>query len=66
MEFQKAGVEEISSIAGEAREIFKGLAGEAVQRIAYEGMADGCEVDSDLVRAAGTEAYFKRRGAGGA
>ena len=41
VEFQKLGVQEISSIAGEAGEIFKGLACYAVQRIAHEGMADG-------------------------
>ena len=53
VEFQVLGVEEISSIAGEAGEIFKRLAGYAVQRIAYQGVADGCQMDSDLVRAAG-------------
>jgi hypothetical protein len=46
------GVQEISTIAGEAGEIFKRLAGEAVQRITYQGMADGCQMDSDLMRAA--------------
>jgi hypothetical protein len=44
-------VKEISSIAGEAGEIFERLAGYTVQRIAYEGIADGCEMDSDLMRA---------------
>ena len=52
VEFQILGVQEISSIAGEAGEIFKRLAGYAVQRVAYEGMADGCQMDSDLMRAA--------------
>ena len=52
LEFQILGVQEISSIAGEAWEIFKRLAGEAVQRIAHQGMADGCQMDSDLMRAA--------------
>ena len=51
VEFQKLGMQKISSIAGEAGEIFKRLAGCAVQRIAYQGMADGCQMDSDLMRA---------------
>ena len=51
-EFQILGVQEISSIAGETWEIFKRPAGQAVQRIAYQGMADGCQMDSDLMRAA--------------
>ena len=51
VEFQILGVQKISSIAGEAREMFERLAGEAVQRIAYQGMADGCQMDSDLMRA---------------
>jgi len=54
VEFQKLGVQKISSIAGETREIFKRLAGYPVQRIAYQGMADGCQMDSDLMRAART------------
>ena len=53
VEFQKLGVQEISSIAGEAGKILKRLAGYAVQRIACQGMADGCQMDSDLMRAAG-------------
>jgi hypothetical protein len=52
VEFQKLGVQEISSIAGEAGKIFKRLAVCAVQRIANQGMADGCQMDSDLMRAA--------------
>ena len=52
VEFQILGVQEISSIAGKAGEIFKRLAGQAVQGIAYQGMADGCQMDSDLMRAA--------------
>lgn len=52
VEFQILGVQEISSIAGEAGKIFQRLAAEAVQRIAYQGMADGCQMDSDLMRAA--------------
>ena len=63
LEFQILGVQEISSIAGEAWEIFKRLAGEAVQRIAHQGMADGCQMDSDLMRAARTQADLKCRGA---
>src|ERR1700722_20875367 len=64
VEFQILSVQEISSIAGEAGEIFKRLAGEAVQRIAYQGMADGCQMDSDLMRASGISAYLKCCGAG--
>ncbi len=52
--FQIVGVQKISSIAGQAWEIFKRMAGEAVQRIADQGMADGCQMDSDLMRAART------------
>jgi hypothetical protein len=52
LKFQRLGVQKISSIAGEAGEIFKRLAGEAVQGVAYKGMADGCQMDSDLMRAA--------------
>jgi hypothetical protein len=52
VEIQKLGVQEISSIAGEAGEIFKRLAGYAIQRIANQGMADGCQMDSDLMRTA--------------
>ena len=51
VEFQILGVQEISSIAWKAGEIFKRLAVYAVQRIAYQGMADGCQMDSDLMRA---------------
>ena len=53
-EFQKLGVQKISSIPGKSGEIFKRLAGWAVQRIAYQGMADRCQMDSDLMRAART------------
>ena len=52
VESQKMAVQEISSIAGEAGEILKRLAGKALHRIAYQGMADGCQMDSDLMRAA--------------
>ncbi len=58
---QKLGVQEISSVAGEAGEIFERLAGYAVQRIAYQGMADGCQMDSDLVGAARIQAHLKCR-----
>jgi len=54
VEVQVVGVQEVSSIAGEAGEIFKGQAGWAVQRIAEQGMADGGEMDSNLVGAART------------
>jgi hypothetical protein len=62
VEFQKLGVQEISSITREAGEILKSLA-EAIQRIAYQRMADGCQMDSDLVRAARIQAYLKCCGA---
>ena len=52
VEFQKLGMQEITSIAGEAGEILKRLAGQAVERVAHQGMADGCQMDSDLMRAA--------------
>jgi hypothetical protein len=63
LEIQKLGMQEISSIAREAGEIFKRLAVCAVQRIAYQGMADGCQMDSDLMRAARTEPHLKCCGA---
>jgi hypothetical protein len=63
MESQKLGVQEISSIAGEAGQIFQRLAGQAVQWIANERMADGCQMDSDLMRASRIEAYLKCCGA---
>ena len=66
VELQILGVQEISSIAGEAGEIFKRLAVYAVQRIAHQRIADGCQMDSDLMRAARIQAYLKCCGAGGA
>jgi hypothetical protein len=52
VEVERLGVQEIASVAGEAGEMVKWLAGWPVQRIAYQRMADGGQVDSDLVRAA--------------
>jgi hypothetical protein len=52
LEFQKLGVQQISSVAGEAGEIFKRPAVQSVQRIANQRMADGCQMNSDLMRAA--------------
>ena len=52
VKFEILGVQKISSIAGEAGEIFERLAGCAVQRIAYQRMAYGRQMDSDLMRAA--------------
>ena len=52
IEFQILSVKEISTIAGEPGEFFERLAPQAVQRVAYQGMADGCQMDSDLMRAA--------------
>ncbi len=51
---QELGVQEISSIAGKAGEIFKRLACKAAyERISHQGMAAyGCQMDSDLMRAA--------------
>ena len=63
LEIQKLCVQKISSIAGEAGVIFKRLAGCAVQRIADQRMADGGQVDSDLMRAARIQGYFKCSGA---
>ena len=65
-EFQILGVEEISPVAGEAGEIFERLAGCAVHRIAYQGMTDGCQMDSDLMGTARVQGYLKCRRAGGA
>ncbi len=53
------GVEEVASVAGEAGQGFEGVAGGAVEGVAYQGVADGGEVDSDLMRAAGVQAYLK-------
>ena len=63
MESQIVGVQKISSIARESGEIFQRPAGQAVQWIAYQGMADGCQMDSDLMRAARMETYLKCCGA---
>ena len=64
-ESQELGVQVISSVAGQAGASSQRLAGFVVQRIANEGMSDRCQMDSDLVRAAGTETYLKRCGAFG-
>ena len=63
---QRLGVQERSPIARQAREIFKRLARGAVQRIADQRMADGCQMDPDLMRAARVEAYLKGGGVCGA
>ena len=52
LEIQKLGVQQISSVAGEAGEIFNWLSVYAVQRIANQRMPNGCQMDSDLMRAA--------------
>ena len=57
-------VQEVSSIAGQAGETFERLTGEAVKRIADQRMPDGCQMDSDLMRAAGMEADLKHCSAG--
>ena len=66
LKLQILGMQKISSIAGEAGQILKRLAVEAVQRIAYQRMPDGCQMDSDLMRTARIYAYLKCCGAGGA
>ena len=66
LKLQILGVQEISSVAGKAGKIFKRLPSKAVQRIAYQGMADGSQMDSDLMRATRLQAYLKDRGARGA
>ena len=66
VEVEVVGVEEVSAVAGEAGEVFEGVAGGAVEGIAGEGVADGGEVDSDLVGAAGVEGDFEGGGGGGA
>ncbi len=66
VDVQNVGVQEVSSIAGEAGKAVKRQAGQAIQGIAYQGMADGCQMDSDLMRTARIEAYLKRCGSGGA
>ncbi len=58
-------VEEVASIAGEAGKVFEGLAGGAVEGVSGERVADGGEVDSDLVGAAGVEGDRKGGGGGG-
>ena len=63
LEFQKLGMQEISSVAGEAGEIFKWLASYAVQRIANQGMPNGCQMDSYLMRAARIQAHLEGSGA---
>ena len=52
LKVQKLRVQEIPSVAREAREIFERLTGRTVQRIAYQRMADRCQMDPDLMRAA--------------
>jgi hypothetical protein len=65
-ELEVLGVEEVAAIAGEAGEVFEGEAGGAVEGVADEGMADGGEVDTDLMGAAGVEADFECCCSGGA
>ena len=61
-EFEELGVQEVAPIAGEAGEVLERLAGWAVEGIAHERMADGGEMDSDLMRASRMESYLKGRG----
>lgn len=65
-EAEKVGVKEIPAVAGEAGEVFQRLAGGAVEGIAGEGMADGGEVDSNLVGTAGVETHLEYGCGGGA
>jgi hypothetical protein len=61
LEIQKLSMREISSIAWEAREIFKRLTGKTVQRIAYQRMPDGCQMDPDLMRASRIWGVMRRQ-----
>ncbi len=55
LEVEEVGVEVVAAVAGEAGEVRQRLARGAVEGVADQGMADGGEVDSDLVGAAGVE-----------
>ncbi len=63
LEVEEVGVEVVAAVAGEAGEMFERLAGGAVEGVADQGMADGGEVDSDLVRAAGVQRDLEGGGA---
>lgn len=52
LEVEELGVQVVAAVAGEAGEVVQRLAGGAVEGVADQGMADGGEVDSDLVGAA--------------
>src|SRR5580700_8373006 len=56
---QKLRMQEIPAIAGKAGKIFKRPAAEPVQRIAHQGMADGCQMNPDLMRPPRIQAYLK-------
>jgi hypothetical protein len=60
---QKLGMQEISTIARQAREVFQGQSGWAVQRITQQGMTDGCQMDPDLMGTSRGQAYLERGGA---
>jgi len=62
-EFYILRVQEISSIAGKTGAIFKRQAGRTIKRIADQGMADGCQMDSDLMRSTRMKPYLKGCGA---
>ena len=66
LESQILGMQKVSSVTWEAGEIIKRSTGQTVQRVAYQGVADGCQMNSDLMRAARIQAYLKRCRAGGA
>jgi len=59
-------VEEIAAVAGESGEIGANAAGGVVEGVAEEGVADGGEVDADLMGTAGVEADGEGGGLGGA
>ena len=59
-------VEEIAAVAGEAGEIGADAAGVVVERVAEVGVAEGGEVDADLMGTAGVEADGEGGGLGGA
>ena len=61
LEFQKLRMQKISSIAGEPGEILQRLASQSIQRIAYQRMPNGCQMDSDLMGAPRMQAHLKCR-----
>ena len=65
-EGERLGVQEVSAVAGEPGEVLERLPVQAVERIADERVTDGSQVNSDLMRTAGTEADLEGGGVCGA